>query len=58
MRKISNLYTKSLELFRNRDKYTRTSRINTKIQFKQIIININKETSVLLSSNNKNLKEQ
>lgn len=58
MRKVSNFCIKSLELFRDRNKYTRIDRIKTKIQFEQIIININKKTSVLLSSNNENFREQ
>ncbi len=58
MRKVLNLRIKSLELFCNRNKYTRTNRVKTRVQFKQIIINISKETSVLLLSNNKDFKER
>ncbi len=58
MQKISNLCIKSLKLFCNRNKYIRTNRVKTKVQFKQIIINIGKKVSVLLSSNNKNLRKQ
>ncbi len=58
MRKVSNLCIKSFKLFYNRNKYTKINKIKTKVQFKQIIINIDKKTSVLLLSNNKNFKEQ
>ena len=58
MRKVLNLRIKSLELFCNRNKYTRTNRVKSRVQFKQIIINIDKKTSVLLLSNNRNFKEQ
>ncbi len=58
MQKVSNLCIKSLKLFCNCNKYIRINRVKTRIQSKQIIININKKTSVLLLSNNKDLRKQ
>ncbi len=58
MRKVLNLCIKSLKLFCNCDKYTRINRVKTKVQSKQIIINIGKKINILLLSNNKDLRKQ
>jgi len=58
MQKVLNLCIKSLKLFCNCNKYTKTNKVKTRIQFKQIIINIDKETNILLLSNNKDFKKQ
>ncbi len=58
MRKVLNFRIKSLELFCNYNKYTRINKVKTRVQSKQIIINIDKKTSVLLLFNNKDLRER